>query len=107
MILYCVEIAIAATIESDWLDWMKRVHVPDVLRTDCFSECRIFKVIDGDKTEVVYVLQYECRSLEDYRRYRQNFAPALQKEHSDRFAGQFRGARQFMEEVTRIPARPG
>ena len=107
MILYRVEITIAAEIEPEWLDWMTRVHVPDVLRTGCFLECRTYKVIDSDGSEPIYVLQYECRSLEDYRRYRESFAPALQKEHSDRFAGRFRGARQLLEEVTTTPAEPG
>ena len=106
MILYRVEITIAAEIESEWLDWMNRIHVPDVLRTGCFSECRIYKVIDSDDSEPIYVLQYECRSLEDYRRYRENFARALQKEHSDRFAGRFRGARQVLQEVTKTSAEP-
>src|SRR4029079_2843107 len=85
-------------------DWMTRVHVPDVLRTGCFSKCRIYRLIDSDRVEPIYVLQYECRSLEDYRRYRDGFAPALQKEHSDRFAGRFRGARQLLEEVAQATA---
>ena len=106
MILYRVEITIAAEIESEWLDWMNRVHIPDVLRTGCFSECRTYKVIDSDRAEPIYVLQYECQSLDDYHRYRENFAPALQKEHSDRFAGRFRGARQLLQEVTRTSAKP-
>lgn len=41
MIIYSVTIAIQDSIESEWADWMNRVHVPDVLRTECFSECRI------------------------------------------------------------------
>ena len=100
MIIYRVEITLDAGIESEWLDWMKRVHVPDVVRTGCFSECQIYKVIDPTSTEPVYVMQYQCRSLEDYHRYRDNFAPALRKEHSDRFAGRFRGSRQLLEEVS-------
>ncbi|MGH8092435.1 MAG: DUF4286 family protein [Chthoniobacterales bacterium] len=100
MIIYRVEITIDAGIEPEWLDWMKRVHVVDVVRTGCFTECRIYKVIESDKAEPIYVMQYQCRSLEEYNRYRDNFAPALQKEHSDRFAGRFRGARQLLEEVS-------
>ena len=65
----------------------------------CFSECRIYKVIDSDAADPSYVMQYHCRSLEEYHRYRDNFAAALQKEHSDKFAGRFRGARQLLEEV--------
>ena len=100
MIIYSVEIAIEAGIESEWLDWMKRVHVPDVVRTGCFSQCHIYKVVDSAAAEPSYVMQYHCRSLEKYHHYRDNFAPALQKEHSDRFAGRFRGSRQLLEEVS-------
>ena len=100
MIIYSVTITIDAEIESEWLDWMRRIHVPDVVRTGCFSECRIYKVIESDATAPSYVMQYHCRSLEEYHRYRDNFTAALQKEHSDRFAGRFRGVRQLLEEVT-------
>jgi Domain of unknown function (DUF4286) len=99
MIIYHVEITIEAGIEPDWLDWMQRVHVPDVMRTGCFSVCRIYKVVDSAAVEPVFVMQYHCRSLEEYHRYRDHFASALQKEHSDRFPGRFRGSRQILEEV--------
>jgi hypothetical protein len=99
MIIYSVEITIEAGIESEWFDWMKRVHVPDVVRTGCFSKCRICKVIDPVAAEPSYVMQYHCRSLEQYHRYRNNFAPALQKKHTDKFAGRSRGARKLLEEV--------
>ena len=108
MIIYSVEITIAAGIESEWFDWMKRVHVPDVVRTGCFSKCRLCKVIDSAAAEPSYVMQYHCRSLEEYHRYRDHFAPVLQKEHSDKFAGHFRGARKLLEEVAEaMPAQEG
>ena len=107
MIIYCVTITIDGDIESEWVDWMMRIHVPDVVRTACFSECRIYKVIDSDAADPSYVMQYHCRSLEEYQRYRDNFAPALQKEHSDRFARRFRGARQLLEEVAQARALEG
>ena len=105
MTLYNVTITVQAKIESEWVDWMNRVHVPDVLRTGCFSECRIYKVLGSEGDEPAYVMQYQCRSLEEYHRYRDNFAPRLQKEHSDRFGDRFRGSRQLLEEVARIQQR--
>lgn len=99
MTVYSVTIAVQPGIEMEWLEWMQRVHVPDVLRTGCFVDCRIYRLAEADATEPTYVLQYQCRSLEEYRRYRDNFAPALQKDHSDKFAGRFRGSRQVLEEV--------
>ena len=99
MIIYSVTIAIQRTVEAEWLEWMSRVHVPDVLRTGCFSDCRMYKVVESAEREPNYVLQYQCSSLEEYYRYRDNFAPALQKEHSDRFTGRFRGSRQVLQEI--------
>jgi hypothetical protein len=104
MIIYSVTIVIQASIESEWIDWMNKVHIPDVLRTGCFCECRICKVLGSEGDEATYVMQYRCRSMEEYHRYRDNFAPALQKDHTDRFAGKFRGARQLLEEVARVEA---
>ena len=102
MIIYSVTIAIEAGIESEWADWMNRVHVHDELRTGCFLECHFYKVLGSEGDELSYVLQYSCRSLEEYHRYRDNFAPALQKDHTDRFSGKFRGSRQVLEEVARL-----
>lgn len=99
MIIYSVTISIEPSIESEWVDWMNQVHVPDVLRTGCFSACHFYKVLGSEGAERTYVLHYNCPSLDEYHRYRDNFAPAIQKEHSDRYAGKFRGSRQLLEEI--------
>ena len=106
MIIYHVTIALEASLETEWIHWMNKVHVPDVLRAGCFVACQISKMIGAEGDELTYVLQYRCRSLEEYHRYRDNFAPALQKEHSDRFAGRFRGSRQLLEEVALVEPPP-
>ena len=107
MIIYSVTITIQAGIEAEWTEWMNKVHIPDVLRTGCFSECRMFKVLESGGDEPVYVMRYQCGSLELYQRYRDNFAPALQKEHTERFAGRFHGSRQLLEEIARIQKPAG
>ena len=101
MIIYSVTITLDAAFEAEWLDWMQRTHVPDVLRTGCFLDCGIYKVADAAAEAPAYVMQYHCRSREEYERYRNNFAPALQKDHTERFAGRFRGSRQLLERITR------
>ena len=104
MIIYSVTITIDPAIEQEWLDWMQRVHVPDVLRTGCFTDCHIHKVLEVEGDEPVYVLQYRCASFDDYQRYRTQFAPALQQDHTARYAGRFRGSRQILQEVGRSDA---
>ena len=83
---------------------MQRVHVPDVLRTGCFSECNIGKAVEFNGGEPTYVLQYRCAAIADYHRYRDNFAPALQKDHTGRYAGRFRASRQLLEQVAQLRA---
>jgi hypothetical protein len=65
----------------------------------------MYQVLNPEGDEPIYVLQYECRSLQAYHHYRDNFAPALQKDHTDRFAGRFRGSRQELEEAGRSENR--
>ena len=102
MIIYSVTIAIQAGIETEWVEWMNKVHVPDVLQTGCFEECKFYRVLGSTDDELIYLLQYRCPSLDEYHRYRDNFAPALQKDHTERFAGKFRGSRQVLEEIATL-----
>lgn len=99
MIIYSVTIVLEPEIESDWVDWMSRVHVPDVLRTGCFIQSRMFRVVDAADSPT-YVLHYHCRSLEDYQRYKDTFAAILQSQHTERYAGRFRASRQILEDVS-------
>jgi len=99
MIIYSVTVTIEAAIEREWLDWMRRVHVPDVLRTGCFTRAAIYKMFEPTSDEQTYVMQYQCSAMAEYQRYRDHFAAAVQKEHSDRFSGRFRASRQILEEV--------
>ena len=32
-ILYNVTVSIDKDVEKEWLEWMKKVHIPDVMRT--------------------------------------------------------------------------
>jgi len=99
MIIYSVTVIIEPGIERDWLDWMRRVHVPDVLKTGCFAGATIYKMFEPTSDKPTYVIQYQCSAMAEYQRYRDHFATALQKEHSDRFSGRFRASRQILEEV--------
>src|SRR5690242_9572377 len=57
VIIYNVEITIDPKIETEWLEWMQQVHVPDVFRTGCFVSCQIYKVLDAEGVEPIYLLQ--------------------------------------------------
>lgn len=102
MIIYSVTVSINKGVESDWLHWMKEVHIPDVMATGLFSESHFNKLLyppPHDDNSATYNIQYHCASLADYERYQEEFAPRLQQEHTARYEQQFVAFRTILESV--------
>lgn len=92
--VYSVTIRIDAPIQDEWLGWMQAVHIPAVLATGCFRSCLVQRESDPPSGgRAVFVLDYRARSLDAIRRYQHDFAPALQQEHTRRYAGRFEASR--------------
>ena len=81
MILYNVTVNIDKESEADWLQWMKAVHIPEVLATGMFVENKIFKLISPPENNqgTTYSIQYFASSLKELDDYLENYAPRLNK----------------------------
>ena len=99
MIIYNVTINIEDSVEQAWLKWMQDVHIPDVLKTGLFLDCRICRLLLEEETGVTYTFQYTANSIDDYHQYQKEHAPLLQKEHNDRFKDKFVAFRSLMEVI--------
>ena len=99
MILYNVTINIESSVHDEWLDWMKSIHIPEVLATGLFIENKIFKIISDDEDGYTYSIQYFLNSIEDYQKYQKEYAPKLQEEHSGKYKNKFVAFRTVMESV--------
>lgn len=97
MILYSVTVNIDYDVHDEWLTWMKEVHIPDVMNTGLFLESRICRIHAEEEGGKSYSFQYLAESMEDYERYQEEFAPALQKDHTDRYGGKFVAFRTILE----------
>jgi len=98
MILYNVTVKINATLEQDWLQWMKDVHIPDVLDTGLFNDHKICKILfEEEDGGVTYAIQYFCKDVVAFTKYQDEYAPALQKEHTERYKDQYVAFRTLME----------
>ena len=97
MILYNVTVIIDHTCENDWLSWMKSKHIPDVMNTNMFLECRISKIQAQDEGGQSYAISYVAENQTKLDEYATNFSEALQKDHNDRYAGKFAAFRTTME----------
>jgi hypothetical protein len=100
MILYNVTVNIDHAAHDEWLQWMKTVHIPDVMNTGMFTQSRIFRLHgDEDSGGTTYSIQYYCESMKSYEKYRDEFAPALQQEVLKTFGDKFVAFRSILELV--------
>ena len=100
MILYNVTVKIETAIHQDWLQWMKNVHIPEVMQTGIFTENRICRILGEDEKEgVTYAVQYLCPDLTAFQRYQQEFAARLQADHRERYHDRYVAFRTLMEVI--------
>ena len=99
MIIYNVTVKIEMESHEEWLKWMRDKHIPDVMKTGCFLRNRVHKVLVDDTDGVNYAIQYECESMEKLQEYQENHAPALQREHTERYKDRFVAFRTLLEVV--------
>jgi pyruvoyl-dependent arginine decarboxylase (PvlArgDC) len=86
MILYNVTVNIDLDVSKEWLDWMKKVHIPDVLATGLFLENKIARIHAEEEGGISYSIQYLLKNWEDYNTYQSEYAAELQKDHQDKYA---------------------
>lgn len=100
MIVYNVTVNVEDDIHLEWLDWMRNVHIPDVLRTGMFLDNRILKLLVEEETGgQSYAIQYTCKDMETFHRYEREFAPALREDVIKRYGGKFVAFRTLLEVI--------
>lgn len=101
MVAYNVTINVHDSVQEEWVKWMKKTHLPQVMATGMFTSYAMFKLLtrQDDEEGTTFVIQYFCNEISDYERYKTEFAPALQQETQKLFAGKFHAFRTLMERV--------
>ena len=100
MILYSVTVNIDRTIEQDWLQWMKTIHIPEIMATGLPLANKLLRLLTEIENEgTTYSCQYYFQTMEDYFTYQQLHSPELQQKHHDRYANKYVSFRTLLEEV--------
>ena len=97
MFIYNVTVNVEDSIKEDWIRWMKERHIPDVMKTGCFVENRICRVLNVEDEGATYSVQYFFNTMEDMERYQQQHAPQLQREHKERYGEKALAFRTLLE----------
>lgn len=100
MIVYNVTIKIDLDVHDLWLKWMKEEHIARVLETGCFTDAKMFRVLEEDTRDgITYAIQYFAESMSNYFDYKDMHAERLQKEGLELFPGKFHAFRTLLREV--------
>ena len=100
MILYNVTVAIDKKIETEWITWMKEVHIPEVMETNQFEEFKFFKVLNTEDPESFsYSVQYFAKGMKNIQMYMSIFAPELQQKALLKFPNQIAAFRTLLQSV--------
>jgi len=97
MFIYNVTINISKEAHNEWVKWMKELHMPDVMKTGCFVDCQLVKVLYVEDEGHTYSAQYKFLEMSDIERYQKEFAPKLQAEHTEKFKDQYSAFRTLLQ----------
>ncbi len=98
MIVYNVTTQIDPSVHDEWLEWMKTIHIPEVMDTGYFTEYRILKVLADEETGGnTYSFQYTCKTKEDFREYEKHSAQKIRAEYNSRYKDKFVSFRTLLE----------
>lgn len=97
MYIYSVTVNIAAHLADDWLSWMKEKHIPDVIKTGCFVDSKICKLLFVEDQGQTFSVQYQFLEMADIEKYQKEFAPALQADHKARYGENYSAFRTLLE----------
>jgi len=97
MIVYNVTYKVRWNILDKWLAWQQSVHISAHMATGLFDDHRFFRLLEQDEEEgPTYIIQYFTTSLERYRQFMIEFAPALQKVSWEQWGDSFIAFRTLM-----------
>lgn len=98
MIIYNVTISVDKDVESDFMIWLKNIHIPEVLDTKLFLEYKLLRMIDEDNPNATtYAVQYSMESVEKFVEYADNYAPALQTKTQEKYGNKVAAFRTLLE----------
>lgn len=100
MILYNVTINIENPFIAEWVQWMQKSHIPDMMDTGLFTEYKFTRILaeeDGKSTN--FAIQYLCPTKAAFEEYQAKHAKRLQKEHADRYKDKYVAFRTLMNVI--------
>jgi hypothetical protein len=96
--LYNVTVLVEHSRVDEWKSYMTNEHILDVMNSGCFESFKLnrLKFVD-EKEGLSFAVQYIASSESKLQEYMGQHAPALQKEHLEKFGESALAFRTIME----------
>ncbi len=101
MIIYNVPINVEKEITEEWLNWMKEIHLPEVMATGKFISFEMYKIQNHNPEDTGdnYSVQYKANSMADYEDYVAYYGPALKQKTIEKYGDQIIAFRTILEKI--------
>ena len=99
MIIYNVTTILQESIEQDYLDYMKEIHMPEAMASGIFSSCNLLKLTEPINEGATYCAQYVTDDIQKLNEYRTTISPTLQEDFKQKFDNQYVAFRSVLESV--------
>ena len=99
MFIYNVTVNINEDVHAEWVKWMRETHMPDVMKTGCFVDNQMVKVLYVEDEGHTYSLQYKFLEMVDIERYQKEHAPGLQADHTKKFKDKYTAFRTLLQVI--------
>lgn len=101
MYIYNVTTNIDESIHEQWLSWMQKKHIPQMMATGKFTNAKMCRVlIEEEMGGFTYSVQYATTSKETLQKYYEEDAPKLRQEGLNLFADKMLAFRTELEIVS-------
>ncbi|MFM9911358.1 MAG: DUF4286 family protein [Chitinophagaceae bacterium] len=98
MFIYNVTTKLNPGIEVEWLEWMKDIHIPEVMQTGCFTESRVLRLLESDDSDgFTYTVQFMAETKAAYDRYIDVHAASLRERTLRKWNNKIIAFRSLME----------
>jgi hypothetical protein len=100
MLIYNITYSVSIEIHESWLQWMTKVHIPELMETGMFVKNQVLRLREVDEEDAfTYAIQFFSATEEDYRTYINEHAPKLKLKSSQKWGEKVIAFRTLMEIV--------
>ena len=100
MILYNITFNVSPDIEQDFINWMKDIHIPEVMDTGMFLEHKFFRLLhESEDGSTNYCIQYFTESMAQMIDYEKEHAAVLRTKTHGRYGDKVVAFRTLLETI--------